>query len=363
MNRGDNSSVDLTAMYGDRVVLFQTHYRVDPWRFEPPLSPFAPIQFDTSAEMFSLFMRYNKHAFNEDEEPEVLLQTLHFKDDVPDDVRAVFSGDAEINWSLGSEDQDGFNDLPESYRHFILALHSDMDRMATELFNVVRWRMGIVGGPLALNSEWGSMRWHDAKKGEPVIDDHGFLNRQMIAGAFTLRMPEMQDAKFDQQCRNVVEELLQFQSSQPLYHDLFREAWQNQKQNPRSAIVMGIAAAETGFKTTLIDLNPSTTWIVENLQSPPLDRMLRDYMAQLPARHRINGEVRRPPNSVITTIKKGIELRNKLVHGREECLSIEDVRKTLEAVRDLLYMLDYYRGHAWALERITPAVAASLKDG
>jgi len=342
-------------------VLFQTYYRVDPWGFEPPLKDFKPIQFDDSGKIFSLFMRY-KHAINEDEEPQVLVQTIHRKDDIPDEVRQVFTGDAAIEWSRGSEDQYGFNDLPDGYRDFILKLHSDMDRMASELFNLVRWRIGIVGGPLALQSEWSSMRWHDATKGETAIDEHGFLNRQMIAGAFTLRMPEMQYADFGQECLTAVEEFLQLQSRQPLYHDLFREAWQNQRENPRSALVMGIAAAETGFKTTLTDLNPSVTWIVENLQSPPLDRMLRDYMSELPARNKINGEVRRPPKSVITTIKQGIELRNKLVHGREESLSSEVVRRTLESVRDLLYLLDYYRGHEWALERLSADVAASLKE-
>jgi hypothetical protein len=244
--------------------------------------------------MFSLFMRY-KHAFNEDVEPQVLVRTIHRKDDIPDLVRAVFAGDAEIDWSLGGENQDGFTNLPDVYRDFIVALHGDMDRMASEIFNVVRWRMGIVGGPLRLQSEWLSMRWHDDTKGEKGFDEHGFLNRQIIAGAFTLRMPKMQEADFDKECQSNVENLLKFQSKQPLYHDLFREAWQNQRVNPRSAIVMGIAAAETGFKTSLMDLNPSVSWIVENLQSPPLDRMLRDYMAQLPARNRINGEVRRPP--------------------------------------------------------------------
>jgi hypothetical protein len=90
--------------------------------------------------------------------------------------------------------------------------------------------------------------------------------------------------------------------------------------------------------------------------------MLRDYMAQLPARNQINGEVRRPPIKVISTIKKGIELRNKLVHGREETVTTDEVREMLEAVRDLLYMLDYYRGHDWAMERLSHEVAASLKE-
>lgn len=78
--------------------------------------------------------------------------------------------------------------------------------------------------------------------------------------------------------------------------------------------------------------------------------------------NQINGEVRRPPKKVISVIKKGIELRNKLVHGREETVTTEDVREMLEAVRDLLYMLDYYRGHGWAMERLSPEVAANLQE-
>ncbi|MFQ2791933.1 hypothetical protein ACK302_15690, partial [Aeromonas caviae] len=51
-----------------------------------------------------------------------------------------------------------------------------------------------------------------------------------------------------------------------------------------------------------------------------------------------------------------------LVHGREETVTTEDVREMLEAVRDLLYMLDYYRGHGWAMERLSPEVAANLQE-
>ncbi len=52
-------------------MFFQTYYRLDPWRFEPPLKEFGAIQFDDPKQMFSLFMRYI-HVFSEDEEPQVL---------------------------------------------------------------------------------------------------------------------------------------------------------------------------------------------------------------------------------------------------------------------------------------------------
>jgi hypothetical protein len=158
-----------------------------------------------------------KHGLSEEEGPQVLVQTIHRQDDIPDSVRAVFARDADIDWRLGGENMDGFTNLPGDYRDFIVSLRGNTDRMASEIFNLVRWRMGIVGGPLDLQSEWSSMRWHDDSKGENVIDEDGFLNRQIIAGAFTLHMSEMQDVDFREGCRLNVENLIQLQSTQPLF--------------------------------------------------------------------------------------------------------------------------------------------------
>ena len=118
-------------------MLFQTFYRVDPWDFEPPLRYFKPAQFDDANKMFSLYLRWER-ASSEEENSQMLVQTVHRKDDVPDDVARIFSNELAVEWSFSNEEKDGFNDLPQSYRDFILSLHSDMDRMATELFNVVR---------------------------------------------------------------------------------------------------------------------------------------------------------------------------------------------------------------------------------
>jgi len=307
-------------------------------------------------------MRY-KGAYSEHEEPQILIHTVHRHDDIPDNVKRIFSGDTGADLGLRASRPDGLGNFPECYRQFALKLHSHMDEMATNLFNVIRWHRGIMGGPLVLQSEWSSMRWHDPTKGEQILDVHGFLNRQMPAGVFLLELPEMQFASLNRERCEAVEELFRSKARQPLYHDLLREACQNKKTNSRSALVMGIAAAETGFKITATDLNPSTSWILENLPSPPLDRMIREYLEQLPARRTFDGKVRRPPNTMISTLKKGIELRNKLVHGREENVDPKQLNEILIAVRDLLYLLDFYRGHDWALDRLTPEVAEEMRKG
>ena len=55
-------------------------------------------------------------------------------------------------------------------------------------------------------------------------------------------------------------------------------------------------------------------------------------------------------------------MRNKLVHRHKETVATEEVRKILETVRDSLYMLGYYRGHVWVMERLSSQVDASLKE-
>ena len=343
-------------------MLFQTYYRLDPWEFEPPLEAFDVIQFDDPKRMFSLFIRYKK-SFNEEDVSQVLIQTIHRRDDIPDPVLAVFTENSENHRAINPKSKiDELSNLPVCYQKFVVELHRYMDQMSSEIFDVFRWRMGIDGGPLSLQSEWSFMRWHDDRESKKIVDKYGFLNRQMIAGESMIGIPEMQVVDFGEEGQTNVDSLVKLQVKQPLYHDLLREAWQNQFSNPRSALVMGVAAAETGFKTTLADLNPSVSWIVENLSSPSLIRMLREYMEQLPARNLINGKVLRPPNAVINTIKKGVELRNKLVHGREEPVTTEEVHLMLEAVRDLLYMLDYYRGHDWAMDMLSPEVFKYLRN-
>ncbi|MBI2825863.1 MAG: hypothetical protein HYX69_14350 [Planctomycetia bacterium] len=342
-------------------MLFQTYYRLDPWGFTPPLEPFASIRFDLAQERFSLFMTY-QHRISEDEGSQILIQTLHRCDAVSEDAQRLFAGEMEIDWLTQKGKQDGLNPFPRSCREFILGLHARMDQLATGVFNVLRWRLGILGGPLTLSSEWPSMRWHDPSKGEQIMDEHGYLNRQMLAGVFTLDLPEMQRVSFDETCRHSVENLLQFQSREPLHHDLFREAWQNKEANWRSLLVMAVAAAETGFKTTAIDLSPAVAWLLEKLPSPSLPLMVREYLEQLPARRTFDGQVRRPPKMLITTLQKGVELRNKLVHGRVEDVDSDELSDILVAIRDLLYLLDFYRGHEWALARITPDVLAKIKE-
>ena len=73
---------------------------------------------------------------------------------------------------------------------------------------------------------------------------------------------------------------------EPVAHQLLREAWELRSSNPRSALAIGIAAAEIGVKDLIASLVPNAQWLVMEMPSPPVVKILREYLPMLPVRGR-----------------------------------------------------------------------------
>lgn len=150
-------------------------------------------------------------------------------------------------------------------------------------------------------------------------------------------------------------------ADEPIAHELFQEAWSQINQNPRSSLVVGIAAAETGLKHLVSKSTPVAGWLVENLPSPPLVRMLREYLPLLPSTIKINGRSLALPDWLLATLEKGVSLRNKVVHGQDVSLKYDTLQEILWAVNDILYFYDLVLGHRWAAKRLSHRLVLSLK--
>jgi hypothetical protein len=148
--------------------------------------------------------------------------------------------------------------------------------------------------------------------------------------------------------------------TEPLGHQVYCEAWEQRRDNPRSALALGIAAAEIGFKQCVGSLVPEAKWLVDNLPTPPLVTMLTDYLPTLPAENRLNDQVLPPPPEVLEVVKKGVYMRNQILHGRPITLKHDTLIEILTVVRDVLYLLDYYAGAEWALACVRPQVLKAL---
>jgi hypothetical protein len=167
---------------------------------------------------------------------------------------------------------------------------------------------------------------------------------------FTVGFPAKQEYS-DKEFKSVGD-LLSADQLEPLGHDLLHEAWELRRTNPRSSLVIGIAAAETGFKQFCATLAPDASWLIENVPSPPMVKMLEEYLPLIKTKYNIYGHTLPPPKSLTEILKKGVLLRNNIVHGKQNEVGKETVEEILNAIRDLLYLLDFYSGHIWAWEHV-----------
>lgn len=148
--------------------------------------------------------------------------------------------------------------------------------------------------------------------------------------------------------------------TEPLGHELFLEAYEQRTENPRSALILGIAAVETGLKYSIGTLAPDAKWLIDNMQSPQVVKMLSEYLPTLPIRKKMRGCVIPPPPMLIKALAKGITIRNELVHGKSTKLSSKTLDEVLFAAHDILYLLDFYLGHEWAFNRITASTQQEI---
>lgn len=158
-----------------------------------------------------------------------------------------------------------------------------------------------------------------------------------------------------------VGKLLEVGAIEPFAHVLFGEAWQQRHENPRSAIVMGISAAEVGFKQFASQAAPVTAWLMENVPSPPLISMVWDYLPILLGALPVTKPLLAPPrddkgrpNGILAkALLDGVAIRNKVVHAGGETIKGETVERVLKGVADLLWLLDFLKGFEWALEHVS----------
>jgi hypothetical protein len=236
--------------------------------------------------------------------------------------------------------------FPEHFRSFIMYVENELADWAVRTISVLRWRANELGphNPIKTRGLYWS---NDGNFWHPAPTDFKMVSE--IQGPI----------ESSNQIREEVETIVRSGGSAPLHHDLFREAWEQRYKNPRSALVIGMAAAELSVKHCISTLVPDAEWLATNLPTPPLIRILIEYLPKLPVRFKLEGKINPPPKNVLDTLKKGVTIRNQLSHAGNTNPSIEDVDEILQAVHDLLWLIDFYSGSEWALEYLRPDTSAS----
>jgi len=114
-----------------------------------------------------------------------------------------------------------------------------------------------------------------------------------------------------------------------------------------------LAALETAVKEFARNAVPLASWLVENLQSPPVVRLLNEYLPSLHSKANGFQHIPAPSKQILIHLEATVKARNAIVHGKVVKLSSIHVEKTLRMIFELLYFLDYHAGCSWA-ETIIP---------
>jgi len=212
-----------------------------------------------------------------------------------------------------------------------------------QVLNALRWRFGM----------WGARHPIDRQEFYYSIDGDswGFISEpwdyRMLDGVGA-------PASFYAEGYEHVQDLLAQRHTEPIGHDVFRESWSLRFNNPRSALILGIVAAEVGVRRCIANLDPAREQAIraDKLSLVPLLKKLRSLLQDNP-----RGVSLAPSDEMIATVQAGVNARNAFVHGypgedryAEALKQLEGPRldKLLATVADLLWLFDYYVGHDWA---------------
>lgn len=224
----------------------------------------------------------------------------------------------------------------------VASVLTDTQSFILRTLRLLRWRTKSPGRPYPIRAIVGFMWSLDGVEWKYVADYMSLRLRQLE------NPPILTDEAVEFVRTEIPGEL-----DEPLGHELLREAWTNQETNLRSAIVLAVAAAEVGFKQFASKVFPDTAWILENLQSPPLSKML-DLFPWDKLKLQINGQQVTVPDSIKDDLRKAVTLRNEIVHGRGGVLTSDITESVLYSVRDLLYFLDALTNmKVWAFDFVS----------
>jgi hypothetical protein len=238
---------------------------------------------------------------------------------------------------------------PAEMQSFLLAETASLMRHLQSAFGIVRWRYFDDIGEGAEFEPWAPMWSTDG------------------VGWHALRLSRSLKASLGPQLRlqESVGEALEALVDQGAREPLGREIWHvATTAEPRTAVILAVTAVEVELKRLIGDCVPHSDWLVTNLPTPPIVRIIEEY---LPKIIEMSPETA-PPRWLTRNLRTAVSRRNSFTHGGAESsdrwsspgLLPEEVAKHLTAASDLLWLFDLYRGHAWVTDYLSEETKAAL---
>lgn len=237
--------------------------------------------------------------------------------------------------------------LPEYFRSYCLGVVSELTSYSSRTYKTIRWIQGIGGSnhPFSkIEYKWSfdEVEWFDFPSwlsGELNVKGGLYSSPKLIAS---------------------VTKIVQSGGSEPLSHELLREAYSIKFLNPRSALLIAVSAAEAAIKRCIIFFKPETQWLIENTASPDIITLYRDYIHGILIRGEENQSVSIPQKTILDPLRKIIGMRNKLAHGGTCSINENDLVKKFRVISNLLWVIDLHTGNEWASNHIDSEVKKEM---
>lgn len=239
---------------------------------------------------------------------------------------------------------------PDDIQELINSAETELYNKMNDLLGLIVWSQGI---HVNASFDKGTLFW-----GENDKDKFFLVPMNLNQQEFSVFLSE--DITWEEQDRKVLSESWEKNLRIPLSHILAREATVLIEYHPRSAILMLVSALETGIKTHISKLSPDTEWLLENLPSPPIDKIFKNYIPLLYAKCGRAIEFQQELKSLTKQIKEIIEVRNKIAHTGKLPENIGNIYQMLQSVFDILYLLDLLDGNQWAKELVSSELMQRL---
>lgn len=226
--------------------------------------------------------------------------------------------------------------MPQQYQIFQRSVDSGLRDLAQKFITTLRWYQAASGrhNPFAhVSSEWSEdgATWY-------TLPSTISSRAEVLQGV---------DTRFA-----VLAEILS-EGDEPFAHELIREARDLTRSAPRSALLIAMSAIETGLKHYVAYLVPNADSLLEKMPSPSPLTLLQEVIPAIHRSKEIHSQQIPLDSEARDYFRKWLAQRNQIAHGNKKTVDGNDILEFITFATDILYVLDYHRGHTWALARLT----------
>lgn len=262
------------------------------------------------------------------------------------DDRILIAADGSISEGFGVP----FELYPPDVQALCDSARATLLQRANRLIRLLRWQQNLDGPHWVFGGE-PALYWNAGDGPYRIVGRR--VQERVGASPAGIEWNEQDRADLD----NVWNET---SSEESVAHELLREAKVLQAHSPRSAFLIATSALEVGVKAYVAYLSPDTSWLLSELPSPPIHKILRQYVPELHQQRGMQVGYWDKLKPWFKRVESGATTRNKLVHTGAIQINPKDVAAHLQDVSDLLYLFDVLRGHEWAKHNVGSAMRIAI---